>query len=166
MSPEIFPMFIYWSNRWYYLYRFNSTQQLSRCIVLLCIVLALTFCCFIHCQQKQIAGYRSQFFVKHSEEYQVNIRAKVNIQTCIKRSLLGNSLLTALTNLKVIQCRWWKSEISPTTNWPQTVHHYLFRDRSLFMGMTGSGKNRTGFENFSGRGDGLCVFFLNKETGL
>ena len=40
------------------------------------------------------------------------------------------------------------------------------RDRSLFMGMTGSGKNRTGFENFSCRGDGLCVFFLNKETGL
>ena len=40
------------------------------------------------------------------------------------------------------------------------------RDGSLFMGMTGSGKNRTGFENFSCRGDGLCVFFLNKETGL
>ena len=42
----------------------------------------------------------------------------------------------------------------------------LFRDGSLFMGITGSGKNRTGFENFSCRGDGLCVFFLNKETGL
>ena len=40
------------------------------------------------------------------------------------------------------------------------------RDGSLFMGMTGSGKNRTGFENFSCHGDGLCVFFLNKETGL
>ena len=40
------------------------------------------------------------------------------------------------------------------------------RDGSLFMGMTGSGKNRTGFENFSCRGDGHCVFFLNKETGL
>ena len=40
------------------------------------------------------------------------------------------------------------------------------RDGSLFMGMTGSGKNRTGFENFSCCGDGLCVFFLNKETGL
>ena len=40
------------------------------------------------------------------------------------------------------------------------------RDGSLFMGMTGSGKNRTGFENFSCRGDGQCVFFLNKETGL
>ena len=42
----------------------------------------------------------------------------------------------------------------------------MVRDGSLFMGMTGSGKNRTGFENFSFRGDGLCVFFLNKETGL
>ena len=40
------------------------------------------------------------------------------------------------------------------------------RDGSLFMGMTGSGKNRTGFENFSCHGDGLSVFFLNKETGL
>ena len=40
------------------------------------------------------------------------------------------------------------------------------RDGSLFMGMTESGKNRTGFENFSCRGDGHCVFFLNKETGL
>ena len=39
------------------------------------------------------------------------------------------------------------------------------RDGSLFMGMTGSGKNRTGFENFFCRGDRLCVFFLNKETG-
>ena len=45
-------------------------------------------------------------------------------------------------------------------------HTFKIRDGSLFMGMTGSGKNRTGFENFSCRGDGLCVFFLNKETGL
>ena len=132
MSPEIFPMFTEAIGD-IYLYRFNSTQQLSRCIVLLCIVLALTFCCFIRRQQKQIAGYRSQFFVKHSEEYQVNIRAKVNIQTCIKRSPVGNSLLTALTNLKVIQCRWWKSEVSPTTNWPQTVHHYLFTSFYHFL---------------------------------
>ena len=43
--------------------------------------------------------------------------------------------------------------------------HFLIRDGSLFMGVTGSGKNRTGFENFSCRGDGLCVFFLNKEQG-
>ena len=42
----------------------------------------------------------------------------------------------------------------------------LLRDGSLFMGMTGSGKKRTGFEHFSCRGDGLCVFFLKKETGL
>ena len=51
----------------------------------------------------------------------------------------------------------------PTT---QMVQYTTLRDGSLFMGMTESGKNRTGFENFSCRGDGLCVFFLNKETGL
>ena len=43
---------------------------------------------------------------------------------------------------------------------------FILRDGSLFMGMTGLGKNRTGFENFSCHDDGLCVFFLNKETGL
>ena len=37
------------------------------------------------------------------------------------------------------------------------------RDGSLFMGMTGSGKNWMGFENFSCRGDGLCVFFLEQR---
>ena len=40
------------------------------------------------------------------------------------------------------------------------------RDGSLFMGMTGSGKNRTDLEDFSFRGDELCVFFLNKEIRL
>ncbi|XP_073254161.1 fibroblast growth factor receptor 1-like [Porites lutea] len=39
-------------------------------IVLLCIVLAFTFCCFFRRQQKQIAENRSQFFKVHSEEYQ------------------------------------------------------------------------------------------------
>ena len=44
-------------------------------------------------------------------------------------------------------------------------YHYekKVRDGSLFMGMTGSGKNRTGFENFSCRGDGHCVFFLEQR---
>ena len=57
-----------------------------------------------------------------------------------------------------------------TTNWTVIVVMLStccpVRDGSLVMGMTGSGKNRTGFENFCCRGDGLCVFFLNKETGL
>ena len=38
-----------------------------------------------------------------------------------------------------------------------------FRDGSLFMGMTGSGINRTGFENFSCRGDGALCFFLEQR---
>ena len=121
MSPEIFPMFTEAMGDIIFigltvLSNFpdvSATRGLSKeatvalsvvgAIVLLCIVLAFTFCCFIRRQQKQIAGYRSQFFVEHSKEYLVNIRAKVNIQTCIKRSPLGNSLLAALTNLKVIQ---------------------------------------------------------------
>ena len=120
-SPEIFPMFTEAMGDIIFicltvLSNFpdvSATGGLSKeatvalsvvgAIVLLCIVLAFTFCCFIRRQQKQIAEYRSQFFVKHSGEYQVNIRAKVNIQTCIKRSPLGNSLLAGLTNLKVIQ---------------------------------------------------------------
>ena len=64
-------------------------------IVLLSVMLFFTFCCFIRRQQKQIAEYRSQFFVKHSEEYQVNIRAEVNkcSETSIKRT--GPSQMSA-----------------------------------------------------------------------
>ena len=40
------------------------------------------------------------------------------------------------------------------------------RDGSLFMGMTRSGKNQMGLEDFSFRGDELYVFFLNKEIEL
>ena len=40
------------------------------------------------------------------------------------------------------------------------------KDGSLFMGMTRSGKNRMGLEDFSFHGDELYVFFLNKEIGL
>ena len=39
-------------------------------------------------------------------------------------------------------------------------------DGSLFMGMTRSGKNQTGLEDFSFRADKLYVFFLNKEIEL
>ena len=96
MSPEIFPMFTEAVGDIIFIgltVRSNfpdvsatgglsdkSTVALSvvGAILFLCIVLAFTFCWYIRRQQKQIAEHRSQFFKVHSEEYQVNIRAKVN----------------------------------------------------------------------------------------
>ena len=96
MSPEIFPMFTEAMGDIIFIcltVRSNfpdvsatgglsdkSTVALSvvGAILFLCIVLAFTFCCFFRRQQKQIAEPRSQFFKVHSEEHQVNIRAKVN----------------------------------------------------------------------------------------
>ena len=45
---------------------------------------------------------------------------------------------------------------------PSSKHNEIYD----FMGMTGSGKNRTNLEDFSFHGDELCVFFLNKEIRL
>ena len=96
MSPEIFPIFTEAIDDIIFigltelsnLPDVSATRGLSKeatvalsavgAIVLLCIVLAFTFCCFFRRQQKQIAENRSQFFKVHSEEYQVNIGAKVN----------------------------------------------------------------------------------------
>ena len=115
MSPEIFPMFTEAIDDIIFigltvLSHFpdvSATRGLSKeasvalsvagAIVLLCIVLAFTFCCFFRRQQKQIAEYRSQFFKVHSEEYQVNIRAKVNnySETSINRTALRPSQVSA-----------------------------------------------------------------------
>ena len=115
MSPEIFPMFTEAIDDIIFigltvLSHFpdvSATRGLSKeasvalsvagAIVLLCIVLAFTFCCFFRRQQKRIAEYRSQFFKVHSEEYQVNIRAKVNnySETSINRTPLRPSQVSA-----------------------------------------------------------------------
>ena len=42
----------------------------------------------------------------------------------------------------------------------------LLKGRFTIYGNDRVGKKPNGFENFSCRGDELCVFFLNKETGL
>ena len=111
MSPEIFPMFTEAVGDIIFIgltvrsnfpdvsatggLRDKSTVALSvvGAILFLCIVLAFTFCCYIRRQQKQIAEHRSQFFKVHSEEYQVNIRAKVNnySETSINRTPLRPS---------------------------------------------------------------------------
>ena len=114
MSPEIFPMFTEAIGDIFIgltvLSNFpdvSATRGLSKeatvalsvvgAILFLCIVLAFTFCCFFRRQQKQIAEYRRQFFKVHSEEYQVNIRAKVNnySETSINRTPLRPSQVSA-----------------------------------------------------------------------
>ena len=114
MSPEIFPMFTEAIDDIIFigltvLDNFpdvSATRGLSKeatvptvvgAILFLCIVLAFTFCCYIRRQQKQIAEHRSQFFKVHSEEYQVNIRAKVNnySETSINRTPLRPSQVSA-----------------------------------------------------------------------
>ena len=42
----------------------------------------------------------------------------------------------------------------------------LSKGQFIIYGNDRVGKKLNGVENFSCRGDGLCVFFLNKETGL
>ena len=114
MSPEIFPMFTEAIDDIIFIGLtvlgsfpdVSATRGLSKeatvptvvgAFLFLCIVLAFTFCCYIRRQQKQIAEHRSQFFKVHSEEYQVNIRAKVNnySETSINRTPLRPSQVSA-----------------------------------------------------------------------
>ena len=104
MSPEIFPTFTEAIDDIIFmgltvLGNFpdvSATRGLSKeatvalsavgAILFLCI---LFLCCFFRRQQKQIAENRRQFFKVPSEEYQVNIRAKV---TTVVKPLLTRHL--------------------------------------------------------------------------
>ena len=125
----------------------------------------------LHCSEKCRKAIKDVPFMAFRRSKSLGdylVHAKLRPSTHLERGSKGT--VSTWNREKGLPLTELERAILLTTNWTIIVVILStccpVRDGSLFMGMTGSGKNRTSFENFSCRGDGLCVFFLNKETGL